>query len=310
MDSLPTEIVRQILTELKPPLASYTPVKQQWKEIIEEILWSSIKINLDELENFRTQFCANGVRRQCLKGLDITLRDYFQTPFAGFESEESDQESNDGNNQDSEENTESDEVDEDSEDNIDEDEEAHEDDKDAEAHKVDEDNKNDECHKDFEDHEGVNKYSGVISDQRLAVFTAEHLRFFQEVETVLVELAGWKDDLKIAELVIFIEGESIYELLGRKFRKPAVVEGHFHTNAWMYPANMPQLPALPNIMSFTVCSSSYVDLWPAIVACQVTRTFPALQRLAINGHDFVKIWYHARSKFRQGASLICFSISS
>jgi hypothetical protein len=318
MDSLPTEIVRKILTELKPPLASYTSVKQQWKEIIEETLWSSIKINLDEIEKFRTLFRANGVRRQCLKGLDVTLRDYFSSPPEGFESEESEQESSDGNDQDSENNAESDEVDEDSEENIDEDEEAHEDDKDdedneddedEEAHEVDEDNKNDEHHEDFEDYEGVNKYSDAILDKRLAVFTDEHLRFFQELETVLVELASWKDDLKVAEFVIVMEGESIYELLGRKFRKPAVVERHFHTNAWMYPVDMPQLPALPNITSFTVWSSS-VDLWPAIVACQVTRTFPALQRLDINGHDFVKIWYHTRRKFRQGASLLCFCTSS
>lgn len=145
---------------------------------------------------------------------------------------------------------------------------------------------------DFEDPDIFGSFA-----HRNAAFKHENRRFFQQVASIWEELASWGEELRLRRMGIYVEGESVYQLLGRSFREPEVAQEHLSYDASL--KELTQLPLLPTVTWLDVGAAPVIDLWPAIVACKIANSLPNLHDFNVDTIDLQKTWPSARCQFRK-----------
>lgn len=272
MVHLPTEIIAQIVGELREaqceqneiiPLAPYACVNRYWQDVVESLIWHKIEFSFDELDVFRNLYaCVR--RRQSLKTLHVTLNGYFENTFDQSNGDESEDES-----------------------------ESSEDDESKDETR----NASDANSSDAAESSEEEDLFEVVQRRVYAVKT-DHRRFFQEITAVWEELRSWRSNLKLESIQIHVIGQSMYELLGHTFRWHCQVDKYVVDDLWIGASANPPLPMLPSVASLTVSACTDIDLWPAIVGCDVTDSLPSIQELKIHSADWQKRWYYLRGVLR------------
>jgi hypothetical protein len=330
---------------------------------MERELWSTIKITMEELEDFRRLFHTSTLRRQNLRYIEIKLNDYFEDTIDEVSDKEGDSSSDEDDNphehkvtecslEDSsqdrvireeddesnaksnddgdfenldfylgaerssdsgnmkfegqDENDKSDGKNEQSSDVSDEnDSEIEDDTSDEETGEEtggetgeETDDEQDERVEESSSERRDNKANWTNNQKRRSAFRDEHWRFFRETTLTWILLSSWGEDLKVTSIEIHIEGGSIYELLGHFFRRPVLVDDCLSPDMWSYDRSLAGMPTLPSVTKLIVTANERIDIWPAIVACQMVHTLPNILDLIIASDDGVKLWKYARKQFR------------
>ncbi|KAH6639118.1 hypothetical protein C7974DRAFT_373393 [Boeremia exigua] len=159
--------------------------------------------------------------------------------------------------------------------------------------KMDKDPFGDEGHVRGEDGENA---SPLI---RLASTRTEHNRFFREAKAIWHELASLMENLHVTDIQFYLYGHSLYGSFG-----PEICEGGSLDNEALlqFPETL-ILPSLTLVKSIRVRDGTnheidLLNLFPAAVACGVTRSFPMLDSLDIMGVDSRRLWPLARKNLR------------
>jgi hypothetical protein len=137
------------------------------------------------------------------------------------------------------------------------------------------------------------------TQKRFSAFQNEHLRFLHESKSFLDELHSWEDDLRVTELKLCVEAQSMYELLGPSFQEASVAQAYFSEDTWLCSPDLPQLPSLPTVKTFVLEPSGEIDLWPAIVAFRMANILPNVEVLESLGDDAQRRWTRLRQLLRE-----------
>ncbi|KAF1971329.1 hypothetical protein BU23DRAFT_600432 [Bimuria novae-zelandiae CBS 107.79] len=132
-------------------------------------------------------------------------------------------------------------------------------------------------------------------DEKISAARSEQERFYQEIATVWRELSRWAHDFQLQHIQVRIHGHSLYKLLGylRQY------EQDFLDDALLGPRVGPEIQQLSAITTFSLWADEQIDLWPALLACNLAHSFASLSNLNIDNADREKKYIITRCRFRK-----------
>jgi hypothetical protein len=281
MVHLPAEILHSILWHARyvrghnTSLAPLATVNRHWKSVVEGILWKDITIDNrrrifgNEIDEFQRLFNADSSRRSLLQTLEFRVDEFIWDikRCKMYDRCNSDYEWSDS--------------------------EGSESGDDAEV-----DVAPTPCRR-----SSLEAYDDRVwpMETRVSALRRENAELFARLKRLWTEISDWGADARVTEIRFDMENAAECRFLGSYYQLDARSEGVVAIQDWLGSFEIPQLPLLPTVQTFTVHDWEHrSNMWPVLLGLKIANSLPSLKELTIHGEDLERAWPHFYWQIREG----------